>query len=1135
MKIHEYNQMMAYLTRPGMKTGGQVIGKAGGLVEPGVIMYGRKAFTSPGYEKLKEWIANQPEGTALTVDDLKKVAKENNWTDLPENLDQRMRAAYEFKKSPSHTSPESDFWKAQRTRLNFQTAWSAEAIERHKAGSRKAAQLSSQIQKTAYDIPRSNLDEFVKSWITNNLKNYTPGEFDKFRVDMKNAVLMETGEDVAREARFGRTKYKVEHPSLAAPKKVTYFEKTTPVEEIKNLLKEGTPPNEITRKLGVKNSTILRVAQASDIPMPSGKQFSPILNDFPNIRSTAAGGAKPFEIFGITQKSDTARHLPMTFNKIFYKGQLELNPTLKQELIDYIDYVNKDKTGTGGRAVGTAHANAAEHNRYYTKGVKEILNGLAPQQKKPVIGSVVGDKKWDTFSNKTRGNFSTGYPQKIKYLEELAGYEPGSHSKQIRTLRESVNKMFGLTEMTKELRFKEGTRGIKKVAGWLPSYDHLVNISFAVQSKDPVIARTALDNISIVPAHDNLFVKGFGYDGDKLFNSKVYEYENALRGEKLSKLDDLKTFSKDMGIKIKVEGGKVIPSPIEDLAKKPLPAKMESYVSDLLKKNPNIASHPDFQLLPKDFREMITKYKGGDPDFLGKFKTKLNELDVSLREIGIKPTDTQKTILKKINDAPIPNRAKALLLPIVAGAAAITGADLMTSNLQAAEPGQMPQGSPGQLSEDEEGLSFGEKAAIGAGGAYALRKPAWKYALKPALKVLGSPAAGLGFAGWSFVDHFNASKAETPEGKVYDALTTGIKFGEGENEKEILGSQSGMELLFPEVVKQGAKKLGVEFSKKGAQNAFAALGRFAMNPIGKAARIMTPTGLALNAAAVAKRYYDFAKDEMGRLEQMKPEEREAYNEMLMDETYSADAGDYYTSEDVLAGKPVGYNQGGRVGFAKGPKDPTRRLVLKGLGALAVLPIVGRFFKAGKLLKTGAYTGPVIEKIQGMPEWLPSLVKRLWNEGEDVTKTAATMERQVVKRGTLEGGDDVDLIYDVGTGDVRIDVTPGKGKYETSSGAFNKEYELYYKKGETITEGKHAGKKTPDEFDVSEIEGSADPHAMDVNWEGRITTVDDALTDLTELEAFAKKQSTKKIHKKKGTTKKDVFPDYDYSPDDYDID
>ena len=57
----------------------------------------------------------------------------------------------------------------------------------------------------------------------------------------------------------------------------------------------------------------------------------------------------------------------------------------------------------------------------------------------------------------------------------------------------------------------------------------------------------------------------------------------------------------------------------------------------------------------------------------------------------------------------------------------------------------------------------------------------------------------------------------------------------------------------------------------------------------------------------------------------------------------------------------------------------------------------------------------------------------------------------------------------------------------------------------------------------------------MNWEGRITDVDDAMSDLTELEAFAKSKSTKQIHKKKGTTKKDVFPDYDPSWDDYDID
>ena len=229
----------------------------------------------------------------------------------------------------------------------------------------------------------------------------------------------------------------------------------------------------------------------------------------------------------------------------------------------------------------------------------------------------------------------------------------------------------------------------------------------------------------------------------------------------------------------------------------------------------------------------------------------------------------------------------------------------------------------------------------------------------------------------------------------------------------------------------------------------------------------------------------------------------------------------------------GYNQGGRVGFAKGPKSPGRRAFIKGVTALAALPLVGKYFKLGKVLeRASTYTGPAIQKIKGMPEWFPSLVKRLWNEGEDVTKQVAYGERQVVKRGTLEGGDDVDLIYEMDTGNVSIDVTPKKGTYETGSGAYNKEYSLDYKKGEEIAT-KKGSIKTPDEFNVAELEGRMDPHAMDIDWDANYTTVDDAMSDLTELEAFAKSKSTKQIHKKKGTKPKDVFPDYDYSLDDFD--
>ena len=291
---------------------------------------GRK---SPGLDKLKEWITQQPDGTTLHSDDLVKVAKENNWKINAENVRQFMR---------SSNITDTKFWDAQRKRLNFETGWTEESIKSWKEAGKKAGKATAIKQKIAFDVPRTNLDEFVEGWIKNNLNNYDITEFDRFKVDLKNATLMETGEDVAREARFGRPKYKVE----------------------------------------------------------GFRGFSPILNDFPNIRAREAGGTKFFEVFGVSQSGDNARHLPMTFNKIFYKGKLDTNPQLRKELTNYIDYVNMNKTGMRFKGTSMVLGHAHEHNRYYTKGVKELLNGLATQQKKSVLSSVVGENNWNKFSKK---------------------------------------------------------------------------------------------------------------------------------------------------------------------------------------------------------------------------------------------------------------------------------------------------------------------------------------------------------------------------------------------------------------------------------------------------------------------------------------------------------------------------------------------------------------------------------------------------------------------------------------------------------------------------------------------------------------------------------------------------------------
>ena len=52
------------------------------------------------------------------------------------------------------------------------------------------------------------------------------------------------------------------------------------------------------------------------------------------------------------------------------------------------------------------------------------------------------------------------------------------------------------------------------------------------------------------------------------------------------------------------------------------------------------------------------------------------------------------------------------------------------------------------------------------------------------------------------------------------------------------------------------------------------------------------------------------------------------------------------------------------------------------------------------------------------------------------------------------------------------------------------------------------------------------------------SADDALSDLTELEAFAKKKLTKEVHKTKGTKPKNTSPDFDGPEpdlDDFDVD
>ena len=295
-----------------------------------------------------------------------------------------------------------------------------------------------------------------------------------------------------------------------------------------------------------------------------------------------------------------------------------------------------------------------------------------------------------------------------------------------------------------------------------------------------------------------------------------------------------------------------------------------------------------------------------------------------------------------------------------------------------------------------------------------------------------------------------------------------------------------------------------------------------------------PTQIALRVARVAQPLGLLALGGEGLYKMYKEGhfEKERMMPSLMDKEAYAGA----QQEQFDVNQPM-FNQGGRVGLAKGPKDPSKRLFLKGVAAASLIPIIGKYFKlAAPATKAAAeYTGPILEGLGSKLKWVQLLAKRLWNEGDDITETASTVEREIVKAGKLESGDDVVMFYNKDTNDVRFSVTgkdTGEAVSDTTSGAYNKQYDLEYKAPEVIDEGKHAGKKTKSEVQVVE-EYPRQVTPEDVELDVIDSPVDSALSDLTELEAFAKKKTIKDIHKKKGTTPKDVAPDWE--PPDYDWD
>ena len=240
--------------------------------------------------------------------------------------------------------------------------------------------------------------------------------------------------------------------------------------------------------------------------------------------------------------------------------------------------------------------------------------------------------------------------------------------------------------------------------------------------------------------------------------------------------------------------------------------------------------------------------------------------------------------------------------------------------------------------------------------------------------------------------------------------------------------------------------------------------------LGKVGRAFTPIGAALAIAGQGQEFYNQYK----ALQELKEQNPRAYEEFM-----ATRVTDPLTAEELADIEDMGREgamYGGRVGFAKGPKDPSRRKFIKIMGGLASLPLVGKYFKLAEPLSKAAPVATESVKL-GFDKFMV-LVNKIKTLGNDVTPQRSTIEREKITVYQGKDGSEYELIEDLTTGNTRVTkdkpgmATSGDKSYDT----IDNRTVMEYTKGETIP-GKKKGIKVADEYDeyeeVAGVDGTFD--------------------------------------------------------------
>ena len=198
-------------------------------------------------------------------------------------------------------------------------------------------------------------------------------------------------------------------------------------------------------------------------------------------------------------------------------------------------------------------------------------------------------------------------------------------------------------------------------------------------------------------------------------------------------------------------------------------------------------------------------------------------------------------------------------------------------------------------------------------------------------------------------------------------------------------------------------------------------------------------------------------------------------------------------KDLMLGKRFQPQEISRDFLAEGgpPDDPSKRKFMKIMGALAAVPVIGKYFNLAKPLTKAAPAA--VETVKSIPPYFFKMVEKVKQFGDDVTKRFATQEREQVYNYRTSDAD-YELYEDLNTGDVRLKVIKGDPDFPGY-----KEQEL------TLTKGKidETTGNVPDEYDEYTVRSDFDGKMKDID-EG-IEGIDDLIEDTIGFENVSIKE------------------------------